>query len=55
VNVQLSGATATDTQDVAINGSTSMSNGPTAHDLGAESSLTINSAGYQVDLIKLTI
>jgi hypothetical protein len=32
-----------------------MTNGPTTTDLGAESSVPISSAGYEVDLIKFTI
>jgi hypothetical protein len=55
VNLQLQGATVTDVQQVTINGSTDWANGPTVTDLGAHSGLTINAAGYEVDLLKFTI
>jgi hypothetical protein len=55
VNLQLQGATVTDVQQITINGSTDWANGPTVTDLGAHSGLTINAAGYEVDLLKFTI
>ena len=54
VDLQLQGATVTDLQQVAINGSTNWATGPTLTDQGAQSAITINSAGYEVDLIKFT-
>lgn len=49
--VQLSGATSTDTQQIMIDGTTSMANGPTLTDLGAESSVSLNMAGYGVAIL----
>ena len=54
VNVQLAGKSVTDTQLTAINGNTNMTNGPSTNDLGAQSSVTINAGGYEVDLMKFT-
>jgi hypothetical protein len=55
VRVHLKGATVTDAHDTAINGSTSVSTGPSTVDLGAQSRLSISSAGYQVDLIQFKV
>jgi hypothetical protein len=55
VNVQLQGASVTDVQQTAINGSTSMANGPATTDLGAQTSVSVNAAGYEVDLLKFTL
>jgi hypothetical protein len=54
-NIQLQGASVTDTQRTTINGSTNMTNGPTTTDLGAQSNIAIDSTGYEVDLIKFTL
>ena len=53
--VQLQGASVADTKLMAINGSTDLSAGPTTQDLGAQSSVTVNAAGYEVDLIQFTL
>jgi hypothetical protein len=55
VGVQVAGATVSDTQATVINGSTSPANGPVTTDLGAQSSVTVNAAGYEVDLLRFTI
>ena len=55
VNVQLQGATVTDTKQITINGSTNMNAGPTTQDLGAQSHLNLNTAGYEVDLLNYTL
>lgn len=55
VNIQLQGANVTDTQETTINGSTNMSTGPSTRDLGAQSSVTANMGGYEVDLYQFTI
>jgi hypothetical protein len=51
VSVQLAGANSTDTKQVMIDGSTNITNGPTVTDLGPQSTVTLNLAGYGVALL----
>jgi hypothetical protein len=53
--LQVQGANITDLQETVINGNTSMQYGPTTTDLGAQSNIQINAAGYQVTLLKFTL
>jgi hypothetical protein len=55
IGIQLQGASVSDTKETTINGSTNMSTGPTTTDLGAQSALTDNMGGYEVDLYQFTI
>ncbi len=52
IDVQLSGATSTDTQQVMIDGSTDVAAGPATTDLGAASTVSLNLAGYGVAMLK---
>jgi hypothetical protein len=52
--IQIDNTSVTDTKEITINGSTNLATGPAVRDLGAQSSVTINAAGYEVDLLKFT-
>lgn len=54
VQVQLAGVTATDAQEVMLDGTTDMLNGPNLVDLGAQNNVTLNMAGYGVALINFS-
>jgi hypothetical protein len=53
--VQLRGATVKDVQQTAINGSTSMADGPATTHLGARPRVEVHAAGYEVDFLKFTV
>ena len=55
VDIQVQGAAVTNTSQTTINGNTNMATGPSTKDLGAQSNVSINAAGYQVDILKFTI
>ena len=55
VDLQLQGAAVTDTQLTTINGSTNLKTGPVTQDLDAASTVSVDAAGYEVDLIEFTL
>ena len=55
VHVEFKGHSVTDVQRTAISGSTNLTSGPATIDLGAQSKVSLSSAGYEVDLLKFTV
>jgi hypothetical protein len=55
LDIQIAGAGITNTQQTTINANTSMTNGPTTTNLGAQSNTNITSTGYEIDLLTYTL
>ncbi len=55
VDLQLQNGIVTNTQQLTIDASTSVSAGPATQALGAQSGLSLSPAGYAVNLIKFTL
>jgi hypothetical protein len=51
VQIQLSGATSSDTKEIVIDGNTDVVNGPTETNLGAQSAVTLNLNGFGVAML----
>lgn len=51
VQLQFTGATVTDTQEITVDQNTDMLNGPTTSDLGATSLVSLNMPGYGVAMV----
>jgi hypothetical protein len=55
LNVDLTGASASDVQELTIDGNTNILNGPSIMDLGASNTVPLSMAGYGVTLLKFTV